>query len=106
MRGAGRGGIAAGDRPGSRGTTRRRLTVEGVIYEVAAELAGETVVLWWGLFDQDLYVEHGDRRFGPGGSNIRMHIGPDGRGRDVTERRRPLAGPLWRYGVNGDTMPH
>jgi hypothetical protein len=42
-----------------------RLTVEGVIYEVAAELAGETVILWWGLFDQDLYVEHGDRRFGP-----------------------------------------
>jgi hypothetical protein len=25
-----------------------RLTVEGVIYEVAAELAGETVILWWG----------------------------------------------------------
>jgi hypothetical protein len=42
-----------------------RLTVEGVIYEVAAELAGETVVLWWGLFDHDLYVEHGERRFGP-----------------------------------------
>jgi hypothetical protein len=28
-------------------------------------LAGETVVLWWGLFDNELYVEHGDRRFGP-----------------------------------------
>jgi hypothetical protein len=53
-----------------------RLTVEGVIYEVAAELAGETVVLWWGLFDQDLYVEHGDRRFGPytpSGGPIPLH---------------------------------
>jgi hypothetical protein len=23
------------------------------------------VLLWWGLFDRDLYVEHGERRFGP-----------------------------------------
>ena len=34
-------------------------------YDVDAGLAGEEVVLWWGLFDQELYVEHGDRRFGP-----------------------------------------
>ncbi len=32
---------------------------------VDPELAGETVVLWWGLFDTELYVEHGDRRYGP-----------------------------------------
>ena len=53
-----------------------RVTVEGVIYDVAAELAGETVVLWWGLFDQDLYVEHDDRRFGPyqpSGGPIPLH---------------------------------
>jgi hypothetical protein len=42
-----------------------RVTVEGVAYEVAPDLAGEEVVLWWGLFDQELYVEHGDRRSGP-----------------------------------------
>ena len=42
-----------------------RITVEGVVYEVDPELAGETVVLWWGLFDRDLFVEHGERRFGP-----------------------------------------
>ena len=30
-----------------------RITVEGVVYEVDPELAGETVVLWWGLFDRD-----------------------------------------------------
>jgi hypothetical protein len=42
-----------------------RVTVEGVAYEVAPDLAGEEVVLWWGLFDQELYIEHGDRRSGP-----------------------------------------
>ena len=42
-----------------------RLTVAGVTYEVDAELAGETVVVWWGLFDQELWVEHGEQRMGP-----------------------------------------
>lgn len=42
-----------------------RLTADGVTYEVAPDLAGETVVLWWGLFDHELYVEHGEKRYGP-----------------------------------------
>lgn len=42
-----------------------RLTVAGVAYEVDPELAGEAVVVWWGLFDQGLYVELGEERFGP-----------------------------------------
>ena len=42
-----------------------RLTVAGVAYEVDAELAGETVVVWWGLFDQELWVERDDERLGP-----------------------------------------
>jgi hypothetical protein len=42
-----------------------RVSVDGVAYEVDADLAGETVLLWWGLFDRDLYVEHGKRRYGP-----------------------------------------
>jgi hypothetical protein len=42
-----------------------RMTVAGVAYEVDPELAGETVVVWWGLFDQELYVELGEERFGP-----------------------------------------
>lgn len=42
-----------------------RVTVEGVIYELDPELAGETVVLWWGLFDHDLYAEHREERHGP-----------------------------------------
>jgi hypothetical protein len=42
-----------------------RLTVAGVTYEVDAEFAGDTVVVWWGLFDQELWVERGDERSGP-----------------------------------------
>ncbi len=42
-----------------------RITVEGVAYEVEPDLAGETVILWWGLFDNELYVEHQDCRYGP-----------------------------------------
>ena len=42
-----------------------RITVSGVIYELDPDLAGETVILWWGLFDHDLYAEHGEDRHGP-----------------------------------------
>ena len=44
-----------------------RVQVDGVNYEVDPSLAGETVTLWWGLFDHELFVEHEDRRFGPFG---------------------------------------
>jgi len=57
--------------PPNQGSTRAVYVIS-----VAAELAGETVVLWWGLFDQDLYVEYGDRRFGPytpSGGPIPLH---------------------------------
>lgn len=42
-----------------------RITVEGVLYEVDPDLAGESVILWFGLYDDQLYVEHGERRYGP-----------------------------------------
>ena len=42
-----------------------RITVEGVAYEVEPNLAGEKVILWWGLFDSELYVEHEEHRYGP-----------------------------------------
>jgi len=42
-----------------------RVTVQGVVYQLDPELAGETVVLWWGLFDHDLYIEHRKERHGP-----------------------------------------
>ncbi len=53
-----------------------RLTVAGVTYEVDADLAGETVVVWWGLFDQELWIEHGEERSGPflpAGGPIPLH---------------------------------
>lgn len=42
-----------------------RVSVSGVRYEVDPELVGETVTLWFGLYDDQLFVEHGDRRYGP-----------------------------------------
>ncbi len=42
-----------------------RVTIEGVAYEVDPDLAGEKVTLWWGLFDNELYIEHQGRRYGP-----------------------------------------
>jgi hypothetical protein len=42
-----------------------RVSVSGVSYEVDPELAGETVTLWFGLYDDQLFVEHGERRYGP-----------------------------------------
>jgi len=44
-----------------------RVQVDGISYDVEPSLAGETVTLWWGLFDQELFVEHGEERFGPFG---------------------------------------
>lgn len=42
-----------------------RVPAGGSQYEVDPDLAGEEVLLWWGLFDHELYVEHGEKRFGP-----------------------------------------
>ena len=42
-----------------------RITVDGVVYQVEPDLAGEKVILWWGLFDSELYIEHQDTRYGP-----------------------------------------
>jgi hypothetical protein len=44
-----------------------RVQTGGVLYEVDPDLAGETVTLWWGLFDQELFVEHDGKRLGPYG---------------------------------------
>ncbi len=41
------------------------VSVEGASYEVEPQLAGETVTLWWGLFDQELFVEFDGKRHGP-----------------------------------------
>ena len=53
-----------------------RIRVEGAFYEVDSDLAGETVTVWWGLFDHELFVEFRERRFGPyrpSGGPIPLH---------------------------------
>lgn len=53
-----------------------RIAVQGAYYEVDADLAGEDVILWWGLFDHELFVEFGDKRYGPyrpAGGPIPLH---------------------------------
>ncbi len=42
-----------------------RVSIDGTSYEVEPALAGETVILLWGLFDNELYVEFQGERFGP-----------------------------------------
>lgn len=42
-----------------------RVSFSGVRYEVDPNLAGETVTLWLGLYDDQLFVEHSERRYGP-----------------------------------------
>jgi hypothetical protein len=42
-----------------------RISREGTVYQVDPDLAGEEAVLWWGIFDTELYVERGERRYGP-----------------------------------------
>jgi hypothetical protein len=45
-------------------------------YQLDPELAGKTVILWWGLFDTELFVEAEGRRYGPfhpSGGPIPLH---------------------------------
>jgi hypothetical protein len=41
------------------------ISMDEVVYEVNPELVGEKVVVWWGLFDNELFVEHDEKRYGP-----------------------------------------
>jgi hypothetical protein len=41
------------------------INFNGVKYQLSNELAGLTVVLLWGLFDNELRVEHENQQFGP-----------------------------------------
>lgn len=42
-----------------------RVTIDGTAYEVEPDMAGETVILLWGLFDEEMFVEFESQRFGP-----------------------------------------
>ena len=42
-----------------------RISIDGTAYEVDPAMAGETVILLWGLFDSELYIEFEGDRSGP-----------------------------------------
>jgi hypothetical protein len=42
-----------------------RITIGGTCYEVEPDMAGETVVLLWGLFDDEMFVEFDGEKLGP-----------------------------------------
>lgn len=42
-----------------------RVSIDGTYYQIDTDLAGEEVLLWWGLFDHELFVEWSDKRYGP-----------------------------------------
>ena len=75
-----------------------RIRVDGAFYDVAPDLAGETVTVWWGLFDQELFVEFQDRQYGPyspSGGPIPLHRYRKPR-RSATQRRADRIGELAR----------
>jgi hypothetical protein len=42
-----------------------RVTIDGTAWEVEPDMAGETVILLWGLFDEEIYVEFTVETWGP-----------------------------------------
>lgn len=53
-----------------------RIRIDGAHYEIDPDLAGEMVTVWWGLFDQEVFVEFQDRKYGPyppSGGPIPLH---------------------------------
>jgi hypothetical protein len=77
-----------------------RIHVEGTLYEVDPDLAGETVTLLWGLFDDELHVEFEGERTGPYhpvSGPIPLHryrrFKP-GKGAEAAERIRALANQI------------
>ena len=75
-----------------------RIRVDGAFYEVDPDLAGETVTVWWGLFDHELFVEFQDRRFGPyspSGAPIPLHRYRKPR-KSATQQRADRIGDLAR----------
>jgi hypothetical protein len=42
-----------------------QVSVHGTRYQVDEELVGQAVVLWWGLFDDELLVEREGQKYGP-----------------------------------------
>ncbi len=45
--------------------TDSTVSVNGIKYEVSHELAGMSVIIWWGLFDNDIFIEYNEKQYGP-----------------------------------------
>lgn len=41
------------------------VSIGGIIYEVDHHLSGEEVIIWWGLFDNAVFVELNEEKYGP-----------------------------------------
>lgn len=41
------------------------VSVNGVYYQVDTDLADRKVTIWWGLFDDEIYVQFEDQKYGP-----------------------------------------
>jgi hypothetical protein len=42
-----------------------RVTIDGTVWEVDPDMAGETIILLWGLFDEEMYGEFASETWGP-----------------------------------------
>ena len=45
--------------------TDARVQVNGLIYQLAPELAGQKVIVYWGLFDSEVFAEYEGKKYGP-----------------------------------------
>nr|WP_321404931.1 IS481 family transposase [uncultured Desulfobacter sp.] len=41
------------------------IKISGSTYKVDHELADHKVILWWGLFDDELFIEYNEKKYGP-----------------------------------------
>jgi hypothetical protein len=62
-----------------------QVSVHGTRYQVDEELIGQEVILWWGLFDDEIFVEHERCKYGP----YRRMGGPIPFDRDRAFRKTP-----------------
>jgi hypothetical protein len=62
-----------------------QVSVLGTRYQVDEELIGQEVILWWGLFDDKIFVEHERCKYGP----YRRMGGPIPFDRDQAFRKTP-----------------
>ncbi len=45
--------------------TDARVQVNGQVYQLAPELAGQKLIVYWGLFDNEIFAEYEGKKYGP-----------------------------------------